>query len=51
MADSVREDEYNTAKICDFGLSHLLDPSSGKARTEVRCGTLGYIAPEVKAVI
>ena len=35
-------------KICDFGLAHLREPSiGGKAKMPTRCGTLGYIAPEV----
>jgi serine/threonine protein kinase len=47
MESSEREDEYNRVKICDFGLSHICDPHNGKAKVEVRCGTQGYIAPEV----
>ena len=50
MISSEREDEYPKAKICDFGLSNLINPSNGKAQTEVRCGTMGYIAPEMQAV-
>lgn len=45
-----REDEYNQVKICDFGLSYPVDPVSGKAQTEVKCGTLGYMAPEISTV-
>lgn len=46
-----RDDEFNQLKICDFGLSHIMDPKlNWKARIEARCGTLGYIAPEVKEV-
>jgi len=44
-----REDEYNIAKLCDFGLSHKMD-SSGKAVAIVKAGTLGYMAPEVQAM-
>jgi|HubBroStandDraft_5_1064220.scaffolds.fasta_scaffold2366866_1 serine/threonine protein kinase len=47
MATSTRDDEYNKAKICDFGLSYLVDPSSRKVRTQVKCGTIGYMAPEI----
>lgn len=47
MESSQREDEFNKVKICDFGLSHICDPSSGKALAELKCGTMGYIAPEV----
>jgi serine/threonine protein kinase len=50
MTSSEREDEYNRAKICDFGLSHLMDPTSGKAAVEVKCGTMGYMAPEISSV-
>jgi serine/threonine protein kinase len=47
MISTDREDEYRKAKICDFGLSHLINPASGKAKAEARCGTQGYIAPEM----
>lgn len=50
MTSSETEEEYDKAKICDFGLSHLMDPSSGKALTEVKCGTMGYMAPEISTV-
>ena len=50
MVSSDRKDEYGRAKICDFGLSQLVDPINGKAKTEVRSGTIGYIAPEMQAV-
>lgn len=42
-----REDEFDVAKICDFGLSHIIDPAIGKAKPEVKCGTMGYMAPEI----
>ena len=42
------DDEYPTVKICDFGLSHLVSSAyNGKAMMLERCGTGGYIAPEV----
>lgn len=47
MQSSDREDEFNKVKICDFGLSHIVDPNLGKAYVETKCGTLGYIAPEI----
>jgi serine/threonine protein kinase len=50
MNSSESEDEYDRAKICDFGLSHLMDPISGKATAEVKCGTMGYMAPEINCV-
>jgi serine/threonine protein kinase len=37
-------------KICDFGLSQIIDPSIGKAKVETKCGTLGYMAPEIQHV-
>lgn len=50
MQSSEREDEYKKAKICDFGLSQVFDPIVGKTKIEVKCGTMGYIAPEIQAV-
>ena len=42
------EDDYPTVKICDFGLSHLQSNKyDGKAMMSERCGTGGYIAPEI----
>lgn len=35
-------------KLCDFGLSHLMD-DYGKSLMVDRCGTSGYIAPEIKS--
>jgi serine/threonine protein kinase len=36
-------------KICDFGLSHLMSNEyNGKALMTERCGTGGYIAPEIQ---
>jgi serine/threonine protein kinase len=35
-------------KLCDFGLSHVMKPDlNGKAMMLERCGTGGYIAPEI----
>jgi serine/threonine protein kinase len=42
-------EEYCIPKVCDFGLSHILD-NQEKAYMEVLCGTHGYMAPEQKAV-
>jgi serine/threonine protein kinase len=38
-------------KICDFGLSQIIDPYLGKATLETKCGTMGYMAPEILNVI
>ena len=46
ISSSEREDEYPVAKVCDFGLSHLINKEVGKSYMEVKCGTEGYIAPE-----
>lgn len=36
-------------KLCDFGLSHVMKPElNGKAMMVEKCGTGGYIAPEIK---
>lgn len=40
------EEEYNMAKLCDFGLSHKMD-GQGQAALNIRQGTLGYMAPEI----
>lgn len=39
-----------TVKLCDFGLSHIMSPEygEGKALMTERCGTQGYIAPEIQ---
>jgi serine/threonine protein kinase len=35
-------------KLCDFGLSHIMSSEyNGKALMTERCGTGGYIAPEI----
>jgi len=48
MQSPEREDEFRIPKICDFGLCHVMDPCmGGKARMVVRCGTKGYMAPEI----
>lgn len=36
-------------KICDFGISLVIDGTVGKALMDQRSGTAGYIAPEIKA--
>ena len=46
LSSSEYEDEYPIAKVCDFGLCHLIDQNVGKAFMQVKCGTHGYIAPE-----
>jgi len=35
-------------KVCDFGISHLLNPENGKFYMEVKSGTHSYLAPEIK---
>jgi serine/threonine protein kinase len=50
ISSSEYEDEYPVAKLCDFGLCHLTEPRIGKSFMDVKCGTLGYIAPEQKEV-
>lgn len=56
ISSSERDDEYPMAKICDFGLCHVIDssvtggPNYNKAYMKVKCGTQGYIAPEQKEV-
>lgn len=42
--------ELPRVKHCDFGLAHIREPAKdGKAVMVTRCGTQGYIAPEVKS--
>jgi serine/threonine protein kinase len=47
--DEAETGEYPIVKLCDFGLSHIMSPEYGntKALMTDRCGTGGYIAPEV----
>lgn len=47
--DEAEPGEIPMVKICDFGLSHVMDPQYGdrKAMMVERCGTGGYIAPEI----
>ena len=40
--------ELPMIKLCDFGLSHIIKPEhNGKALMVEKCGTGGYIAPEI----
>ena len=40
--------ELPIVKLCDFGLSHVMKPElNGKALMVEKCGTGGYIAPEI----
>ena len=48
--DEAEAGEYPIVKLCDFGLSHIMSPEyNGKSLMVERCGTGGYIAPEVGA--
>jgi len=38
-----------TVKLCDFGLSRLLDKNTGKFFMEFPVGSMSYMAPEIKA--
>ncbi|GJZ88652.1 G-type lectin S-receptor-like serine/threonine-protein kinase LECRK3 [Tanacetum coccineum] len=42
-------DEYNCAKISDFGLAKLLEHDQTRTSTLIR-GTRGYVAPEWRSV-
>ena len=44
------EDCLPIVKVCDFGIAHRLNPSSGKLFMEYKSGSHSYIAPEVKNV-
>lgn len=47
LAHQEEDDEFPIIKICDFGLSHVIDPQLGnKAVKKNTIGTWGYIAPE-----
>ena len=47
-AEEKAQGELPRVKICDFGLAHLREPEKqGKSTMVTRCGTQGYIAPEV----
>jgi serine/threonine protein kinase len=37
-------DTYGLIRLVDFGLSRILEPGD---TAKTRCGTMGYIAPEV----
>eukprot|EP00347_Sterkiella_histriomuscorum_P023996 403332662 len=52
IQSSEREDEYPIAKLCDFGLCHLIDHNlNNKSSMDILCGTQGYMAPEQKQVL
>lgn len=47
--DEVEAGELPIVKLCDFGLSHVMNPQyDGKALMVEKCGTGGYIAPEIQ---
>lgn len=40
--------ELPIVKLCDYGLAHIMRPEyNGKALMVEKCGTSGYIAPEI----
>ena len=42
--------ELPMVKLCDFGLSHVVSEDyNGRAMMVERCGTGGYIAPEIQS--
>ncbi len=41
-------DDNIILKLIDFGLSHYIDPRSGKAFMKLGCGTFQYKAPEIQ---
>lgn len=44
------KEEFPILKLCDFGLSHVISSDlNGKAFMVEKCGTGGYIAPEIKS--
>lgn len=46
--DEAQAGELPIVKLCDFGLSHVMKPEyGGKALMVEKCGTGGYIAPEI----
>jgi serine/threonine protein kinase len=48
--DEKQAGEFPIVKLCDFGLSHVIKPEyNGKALMVEKCGTGGYIAPEIGA--
>lgn len=50
LCNSEDEDEYPVAKLCDFGLCHVINPKTGKTKVDYVCGTKGYLAPELLEV-
>lgn len=49
MSNEEHEAGIPTVKLCDFGLSKLLDKESGKAFMETPVGSMHYMAPEIKS--
>lgn len=46
--DDRQAGEFPIVKLCDFGLSHVIKSEyNGKALMVEKCGTGGYIAPEI----
>lgn len=44
------DDKIPIVKVCDFGLAHIKDKTTGKIHMEKKAGSHSYIAPEVKNV-
>jgi calcium/calmodulin-dependent protein kinase I len=44
-----QESRIPTVKLCDFGLSRIIDKNTGKAFMEFPVGSTNYMAPEIKA--
>ena len=47
QSEAIVPEELPISKLCDFGLSHKMN-NDGKAFPLVKCGTLGYMAPELE---
>jgi serine/threonine protein kinase len=47
LSTKVTDDEFSIVKICDFGLSKIVN-DDGTVQISLRCGTEPYIAPEVR---
>lgn len=48
--NSFNNSRTSKVKLCDFGLSHVIG-KEGKVYLKMICGTMKYMAPEVKEVV